>query len=384
MLHAGQDNDCTCLTVNAKTVEDFYAELERVEELVEEFDDQSLVIARNTEIPYVGVGQSAQEDCTMEDISRNMGPSLLFLNRESGRKGQLMQRYRDHNKPLFDHTYSKSWQSTYTSYEDYLHMEQNHGDKYRVYWIRDYFSWVQYLKDTGYIRCGPCNQYSKSAKIKPNQMSKMSKDEGLSHDTWRDNLKEIKRHEKSSQHLHIKQWLTALNEMNIKEDEYPLMIMPNALGYDIANPENPSPMFKAYIVTARMVRTVYLETKLNIPYVAHSDMVTLQKLNGANMGYHHYSQDAANEIQDLISNQMHIRLVNHIKESNTPVSIILDDSTYDKTHVMAVLLQVLEDSEPFVHFYRLIAFEGKEDAEAHYEKLKEAFEEDGLIDKLKG
>ena len=100
-LYLGQDNDCTCLNENSKTVEDFYAELDRVEELVEEMDDYSTIIARNTEIPYVGEGQEAGE-CLMEDISRNMGPSDLFLNRENGRKKQLMERYRDPTKPMFD------------------------------------------------------------------------------------------------------------------------------------------------------------------------------------------------------------------------------------------------------------------------------------------
>ena len=382
-LTPGQDNDCSCLNANTKTLENFYAELDRVEELVEELDDYSTIIARNTEIPYVGEGQEAGE-CLMEDISRNMGPSDLFINRENGRKRQLMERYRDPTKPLFDHTYSKAWQSTYTSYEDYQHMQQNHDDKYRVNWIRDYYSWIAYLKETGNIRCGPCNKYSKSARIKPLDMTKMSKDEGIRHDDWASNKKEIKTHEKSSQHIYIKQWIKSLNEMNIQEDEYPLMIMPNAHGYDVANPVNPGSMYKAYIVTARMVRTVYLETKLNIPYVAHEDMVNMQKLNEINMGYHHYSIQGAIQIQNFLSTEMHKRFVGHIIDSNTPVSIIVDDTTHEKIHVMAVLLQVLEDSEPRVHFYRWIPFEGDESAEAHFEKLKEAFEEDGLIDNLKG
>ena len=383
-IFTGQDNDCTCLSVNTKTVKDFYAELDRVEELVEEFDDHSTTIARYTEIPYVGDGQEAGEVCLMPDISRNMGPSDLFLNRENGRKGQLMERWRIPNKPLFDHTYSKAWQSTYTSFEDYEHMRQMYPDKYYVPWIRDYYTWVEYLKQTGNIRCGPCYKYSKSARIKSSDMGKITKEEGICHNDWRSNLKAIKEHEKSSQHVHIRQWLKALNEMNVKEDEYPLMIMPNAMGYDEANPENPGSMFKAYIVTARMIRTVYLETKLNIPYRAHTDMVLMQKLNGQNMGYHHYSEKSAHEIQAFLSEEMHNRFVQHIKDSNTPVTIIVDDTTYDKTHVMAVLLLILEDYEPHLHFYRLIQFEEQENAEAHYEKLKEAFEQDGLIDKLKG
>ena len=129
---------------------------------------------------------------------------------------------------------------------------------------------------------------------------------------------------------------------------------------------------------------MYLETKLNIPYIGHQDMVNLQILNGANMGYHHFSDKSSNRIQDLISTEMHKRLVKHIIESNTPVSIIVDDTTHEKVHVMAILLQVLEGSEPRIHFYKLLSFEESEDAETHFEKIKEAFEADGLMDKLKG
>ena len=41
---------------------------------------------------------------------------------------------------------------------------------------------------------------------------------------------------------------------------------------------------------------------------------------------------------------------------------------------MACLFLLLENNEPHLHFYRMIPFEHKEDAEAHVNKLKEAFE----------
>lgn len=44
---------------------------------------------------------------------------------------------------------------------------------------------------------------------------------------------------------------------DIKEDDYPLVIMSNAPGYPSG------PVFDEYTVTSRMIRTVYLETKVS-------------------------------------------------------------------------------------------------------------------------
>ena len=40
----------------------------------------------------------------------------------------------------------------------------------------------------------------------------------------------------------------------------------------------------AYTVTERMILTIYVEIKLNIPFKRHQDMVNLQRLNGLNLG----------------------------------------------------------------------------------------------------
>ena len=97
------------------------------------------------------------------------------------------------------------------------------------------------------------------------------------------NLQEIKRHEGQKQHIAIVQYLKDLEKEKMKKDPYPLTILSTAPGY-------PKEEIDENTVTARMLRTIYQECKLNIPFSRHPDIVNLLKLNGAHLGYHHFSQ----------------------------------------------------------------------------------------------
>ena len=96
------------------------------------------------------------------------------------------------------------------------------------------------------------------------------------------NFLAIKNHEKGLQHRALLQWLKDSAKAKIKKDPYPLTILSTAPGY------TPEPINEDTI-TARMLRTLYQETKLNIPFRRHVDVVNMQKLNGLNLGYHHFS-----------------------------------------------------------------------------------------------
>lgn len=43
-------------------------------------------------------------------------------------------------------------------------------------------------------------------------------------------------------------------------------------------------------VTAAMCRTVFIETKMNIPFDSHKSLVSLQEMHGVNLGCHHYEK----------------------------------------------------------------------------------------------
>lgn len=62
------------------------------------------------------------------------------------------------------------------------------------------------------------------------------------------------------------------------------------------------------IVTSRMIRTVYSETKNNIPLDTHADVVLLQKLNGLDMGSHHYERTSATRMMDCIAGRLYTQV----------------------------------------------------------------------------
>jgi hypothetical protein len=113
-----------------------------------------------------------------------------------------------------------------------------------------------------------------------------------------------------------------------------------------------------------MFRTVFVEVKLNLPFLAHPKMISLQKMNGLNMGNLHATQFSANTITIFISNVMHEALIDHIIEFNSPLSLIVDGSTDNPKHFLVVLIQTMEDFHPVVYFYKLIQIPSDESAQS--------------------
>ena len=77
-----------------------------------------------------------------------------------------------------------------------------------------------------------------------------------------------------------------------------------------------------------MIRTVYAEIKLNIPFMQHGRVVKLIELNSGDMGTHHKDKTAAIRMMLLISKYMHMQLLTHLSnEKSGPLSLILDTTT---------------------------------------------------------
>jgi len=99
-------------------------------------------------------------------------------------------------------------------------------------------------------------------------------------------------------------------------------------------------------VTSNMMRTVYYEVRTNTPFLSHPKLVELQQFHGVNLGFHHYSRQSATSMMETISGEMHSALLTHLKESDTPFSIILDGSTSKNMfHYLIVLFQAMETIE---------------------------------------
>lgn len=129
---------------------------------------------------------------------------------------------------------------------------------------------------------------------------------------------------------------------------------------------------KLYQVTANMMKTVYAEVRMNVPFMYHPYLVELLNLHGVNVGFHHFDKTGATRMMAVISMEMHLTLLKTIKEKNYPCSLIVDTSTsIGLYHYLTVLIQTLENERPVIYFYRLI--EVGEDSSA-----------DGLLRALKG
>lgn len=127
-------------------------------------------------------------------------------------------------------------------------------------------------------------------------------------------------------------------------------------------------------VTAAMFRTVFVETKKNIPFDSHSSLVSLQKINGVEMGYHHYENNGATSIVESMSRYIHKQLITHMLSKNSPFSIIIDGSTdSQETKYLIVYFQILENNIPIVVFYGLIEATSDCTAKGLYTSISETF-----------
>lgn len=108
-------------------------------------------------------------------------------------------------------------------------------------------------------------------------------------------------------------------------------------------------------VTARIIRTVFVINKLSLPFSDHASLISLQNLNGLNMGIHHYDRQSCTKMTVDISMQMHETLINNLIESKMPISIIVDDSTdAGNIHYKIIYFQTIEAVNPVIYFYELI------------------------------
>ena len=63
-----------------------------------------------------------------------------------------------------------------------------------------------------------------------------------------------------------------------------------------------------YKITARIIRTIYVETKLNIPVSSHSALITLQEANEINLGFHHHDKKVPKKWSISLVTQCMMRL----------------------------------------------------------------------------
>ena len=223
--------------------------------------------------------------------------------------------------------------------------------------------WFEYLPNqqapaNSTYRCRICSKYYEHFQLQSRYKPGLAMKVGVMYGKKK-NYEAISTHEKSDCHQKI------ISMLQKRDSE----VLPAQ--FDKAQHELESKDGHRLTVTMRMIRSVYAEAKVNLPFSAHEKIVELQERNGLDMGYHHYGRTAAVRIIELIGETMHESLVTHLTNKNHPLSIIIDSSTDSgQNHYLIVYFQALENEVPRVYFYKLILLDADESAYGLFESLK--------------
>lgn len=236
--------------------------------------------------------------------------------------------------------------------------------------IKKYKNWFTYLynpdkpKESKY-RCRLCYTYYDKFKLPSRTKNALAYEAGVLKQSKDRNRDMINDHAVLGAHQAIIQTLQKQKEAALENDFEKINQMEEEKNDDILK------------ITSRMIRTVFIETKTNIPFDAHEDIVLLQQHNGIDMGLHHYSRTGAIEMMEVISSVMHKSLIDHLLSKNIPISIIIDGTTDSNAkHTLIVYFQAIEDSSPVVYFYKLIETTSDGTAQGLYKSLSEAIQDE--------
>lgn len=227
--------------------------------------------------------------------------------------------------------------------------------------------WFEYLlnkenPNKSNYRCRLCYNYYDKFKLAKNHKNALAFESGILKKTKEENREIIQKHSNIPGHKAIIDKLMLLKKETLPQDFQNIQIQEQEANNHYLE------------VTMRMFRTVYIEIKRNIPFEAHSALVDLQKFNGIDMGFHHFSRKSATTMTEVMSNLMHETLMKHLVAKNSPVSIILDGSTdISRTHNMIVYFLAVEDHTPVMYFYKLIECSLDQSANGFFIALKDAF-----------
>lgn len=142
---------------------------------------------------------------------------------------------------------------------------------------------------------------------------------------------------------------------------------------------------EASVTTSRVFRTAYYIAKHNRPYSDHPELLDLQGANGINVGRVLQSNVTCTEIIDCIAKTMKERLLTHMRNSQAPFSILIDESTsLGKKTCMVVYIRCSVNNEKPTTFFLALVEPLSTNAEGIHESLMTCLHEHGLTDQYIG
>ncbi len=190
--------------------------------------------------------------------------------------------------------------------------------------------------------------------------------------------------EKKENHKFIRRHMISNQHKTIREALIQRRKQPIAVAFEVQAKKLQAANTDRLAMTANMMRTVYAEIILNIPFNSHPKVMKLMEMNSAMVGIAHRSRFSATSVLEFIGNRFQNRLIKHIKDSNTPMSLMWDTAT-DKTdrQFLLVYIRALEDNYPHVYFFRLIELGISSTAATQFQSIITALATEGLAPTIK-
>lgn len=138
--------------------------------------------------------------------------------------------------------------------------------------------------------------------------------------------------------------------------------------------------------TATSFRSAYMVAKEKMAYRKLPAVMSLQKLNGANVGNVHKSDHACAEIIGHIASEMRAKFVSKIKELGSRISITIDESTVHGLAYMIIYVRcdMTGTGEVDNVFLDIVELSEGTDAESMYKSLRKSLRQAGLDDEFLG
>ena len=230
--------------------------------------------------------------------------------------------------------------------------------------------WFEFIHDAATpaesrFRCWLCNKFFALAGISPGKMDGFANATGKLHPHYESNLRTINGHAKSGKHQEVIKALKAEGALGLED-----MVAAMRRKVEMRNSEQKM---------TSMIRSIYAEARMNIPFASHKLVVNLQVLNGLDLGRRLTNHGDANKLTAFLSEQMHMQLVAYLKDSGSNCAILIDESSDRRQRsFLVILLQVMEENTPVVYFYHLLQLSSNTTAQGLQGAMEKQFEVDRL------
>jgi len=108
-------------------------------------------------------------------------------------------------------------------------------------------------------------------------------------------------------------------------------------------------------VTADMFYWVYVQSRLEMSYSKHPQLINALKGFGIDLGVRHFSKWSARKMVMFISDQFHQQLIKKLVKNQQPMTLLLDSSTdVSGKKIILFYFQTLEKCRPVLHFYKAL------------------------------